>query len=399
MAGSLATPDIIKQKLNQAALKIEELGIDAWVTCVQETSSGAERIFSYLSPAHLTWESAIVVTATGKRYVILGQFDQQVFEASNLYDEVITFVQDFREPFTELLKRLSPKSVALNYSMEDPMADGITHGHFLSLESTIKKALPNVKIVSAEKIIRNLVSRKSPVETAHIQKAVDITVKIFDEIADFIRVGRKEKETYDFIQERFAARGLEPSFETLVFAGDRGVGMGHGAATDNDFRPGDLVHVDMGVFVEGYASDMQRTWYLLRDGEDVAPEAVQKGFNTIIKAITESGKILKPGITGREVDAVSRAVVTEAGYPEYPHGLGHQVGRNVHDGAAMLGPAWARYGNTPMIEIEADQIFTLEPSLTVPGHGAVGVEEDVIVTPDGAKYMAEPQRELIYIRG
>jgi len=398
MAEELATTDIIEQKLDQAAGKLKELDIDAWITCVQETSSGAERIFSYISPGHLTWESAVVVTKEGKRYVILGEFDQQVFEASKLYDEVITFVQDFNEPFTKLLSRLAPGTIALNYSLEDPMADGVTHGRFLGLEALIKKTLPSARIVPAEKIITSLVSRKSPIERDHIQRAVDITVKIFDEITAFIRVGRSEKETYDFIQERFAERNLKPSFETLVFAGDRGVGMGHGTATGNDFRPGDLVHVDMGVFVEGYASDMQRTWYLLRDGEDTAPEEAIRGFNTIIEAIAESGKILKPGVTGVEVDAVARGIVTAAGFPEYPHGLGHQIGRNVHDGAAMLGPAWPRYKSTPMITIEADQIFTLEPSLTVPGYGAVGVEEDVIVTPGGAQYMAEPQRELIYIR-
>ena len=210
--------------------------------------------------------------------MICGRLDQQVFEDSGLYNEVLTFVQDFKEPFLAYLKALKPRRVAVNYSLNDHSADGITHGAFLYLESLLKEALPGVEIVSAEPIIGSLISQKAPLELAAIQEAVDITVQIFREICAFLKVGQTEKQVYDFIGSRMAERGLEPSFQTLVFAGDRGAGMGHGEATDNDIRPGDLVHVDMGVFVRGYASDMQRTWYVLRPGEDQAPEAARKGF-------------------------------------------------------------------------------------------------------------------------
>ncbi len=95
-----------------------------------------------------------------------------------------------------------------------------------------------------------------------------------------------------------------------------------------------------------------------------------------------------------ELDASSRSMVIGAGYPEYPHALGHQVGRHVHDGGGLLGPAWARYKNTPFIPLAENQVFTLEPSLNVPGFGAIGLEEDVVVTAEGARYLAKPQREM-----
>ena len=398
MAKDLASKDIIAQKLPQAAAKLDTLGIDAWVTFVQETSSGAERVFSFISPGHLTWESAIVVTRTGEKYVILGKFDQQVFEASGLFTEVITYVQDFKEPFQALLKKLSPSKVAVNFSLNDAMADGIPHGRFLQLEELLKETLPGVRIISAENVISSLISNKSPLERGFVQEAVDVTVKIFEEISDYLKPGLTEKQVFDFIDGRMAERGLAPSFETLVFSGDRGAGMGHGEATDNDLRPGDLIHVDMGVFVKGYASDMQRTWYILKPGETAAPEAAQKGFDTIVRSIEESGRALKPGAKGIDIDTIARKIVTDAGYPEYPHALGHQVGRNVHDGGCLLGPAWARYKTTPFMPIEESQIFTLEPSLNVPGFGAIGLEDDVVVTPDGAEYMAKPQKELWTIR-
>jgi Xaa-Pro aminopeptidase len=399
MSTELAPKEIIVQKLEQAAGKLREAGVDLWITCVQETSSGAERIFPYVSPGHLTWESAIIVGADGQRRLICGNMDQQNFEQSGIYNEILTFVQDFKEPFLEVVKRLAPKSVALNYSFRDPMADGVTHGRFESLKKLLRQASPGAKIVSAENIIGSLISTKTETEREHVQKAVDVIVEIFKEIDEYLKPGLTEKEVFGFVEGRIAARGLNHSFETLVFMGDRGYGAGHGSATDNPLTPGDLMHVDLGVMVDGYASDMQRTWYLRKPGEDVAPETAQKGFRVIVKAIEACRKALKPGVKGKKIDSIARKMIVKAGYPEYPHGLGHQIGRNVHDGGAMLGPAWARYGRTPFYPLEAGMIFTLEPSLTVPGFGGVGIEEDVVVTAEGGQFMAEPQRELWYVKG
>jgi Xaa-Pro aminopeptidase len=398
MGHDLSTPDIIAQKLDQAAAALRESGADLWLTFVQETSAGAERIFHYISPGHLTWESLLAVTPSGERFLICGRFDQQVFEASGLFTEVITFVQDFREPFEALMARLKPRRVAVNFSMNDTAADGIPHGRFLHLEELLRTYAPGCDLVSAESIIGALISQKSPIEQAHLQAAVKHTVDLFGDIDGFLRPGRTEKEIYEFVQGRMAAKGLSPSFQTLVFAGDRGAGMGHGAATDNDVREGDLVHVDMGVFVGGYASDMQRTWYVPKPGEDGAPDPVRKGFDTIVRAIEAAAKVLRPGVPGTDVDAVARAVVVGAGYPEYPHALGHQLGRHAHDGGCLLGPRWPRYKNTILLPVRENQIFTLEPSLNVPGFGAVGIEEDVVVTPEGPRFFAEPQRELWFVR-
>jgi Xaa-Pro aminopeptidase len=390
----LASKEIIAQKHAQAAAKLRGLGIDLWITYVQETSAGAERAFAYISPGNFTWESAVLVTPQGKPSVICGRLDQHVFEDSGLFKEVTTFVQDFRAPFIEYLGAVRPRRVAVNFSLNDPSADGIPHGRFLQLESMLREAGPGVEIVTAEAIVQALITQKTPPELAAIQEAVDHTVGIFQEIHAFLKPGRTEKQVYEFIAERIAHRGLEPSFQTLVFAGDRGAGMGHGDATDNDLRPGDLVHVDMGVFVRGYASDMQRTWYVPKPGEEGAPEAVRRGFAVIAGANEACRKALHPGVRGVDVDAIARGMVTAAGFPEYPHALGHQVGRHVHDGGALLGPAWARYRNTPFMPAAENQVFTLEPSLSVPGFGAVGIEEDVVVTPDGARFLAPPQTEL-----
>jgi len=87
--------------------------------------------------------------------------------------------------------------------------------------------------------------------------------------------------------------------------------------------------------------------------------------------------------------------VIEAGYPEYKHATGHQLGRLAHDGGALLGPRWSRYGDTPDLLVEAGHVYTLELGVDVEEYGYVGLEEDVLVTQEGADFLTEPQTELI----
>ena len=108
---------------------------------------------------------------------------------------------------------------------------------------------------------------------------------------------------------------------------------------------------------------------MLRDGEDKAPAEVQKGFEVIRDAIQMVADKIKPGATGCSMDDIARNYIVLQGYEEYPHGLGHQVGRIVHDGGTGLFPRWERYGDTPFMKVEAGQVFTIEPRLTVEGFG------------------------------
>jgi Xaa-Pro aminopeptidase len=134
---------------------------------------------------------------------------------------------------------------------------------------------------------------------------------------------------------------------------------------------------------------------LLAPGESAPPPAVQRGFQTIVQAIQQAVSAMKPGVLGKQVDAVARKVVTDAGYPEYMYGTGHHLGRTVHDGAGLLGPEWERYGQTPNYPLEVGHVYTVEPGLMVPGYGYIGLEEDVLVTETGTVFLTSPQHNLV----
>ncbi len=156
--------------------------------------------------------------------------------------------------------------------------------------------------------------------------------------------------------------------------------------------------MDFGVQVDGFCSDNQRTWYVLRPGEDEAPDDVKKVFNAVRDGIQAAADVVKPGVKGWEVDAVARTFITDAGFEEYPHALGHSVGRYAHDGGTGFYPRWERYGTKPYGSIHAGNVFTLEFGVRSP-FGYISMEEEILVTEDGYEWVSPPQKELLYIRG
>jgi Xaa-Pro aminopeptidase len=233
-----------------------------------------------------------------------------------------------------------------------------------------------------------------------MKEAVRTTEEIFSLVRGFIAPGRTEKEIAAFMVSEVKRRGLELGWAEstcpAVFTGPDTAGA-HYSPTDRKVEPGHVLNMDFGVKVNHYCSDMQRTFYVLCSGEREAPADVARGFAAIVQTIESSRQAMKPGVQGFDIDAISRKVIAAAGYGEFPHALGHQVGRFAHDGTALLGPKWEKYARKPFQLLEEGMIFTIEPRLTVPGRGVVTVEEMVVVTKDGADWLSTPQKEILLV--
>lgn len=390
--------NLLREKTNQAIDILKEKDIDLWLTFVIETSVMRDPVMDYIfGDGGLTWPSALIFTRSGERIAIVGRYETESVERGRLYETVLGYDKSIRPLLIQTLERIQPRQIAINTSRDSVHADGLTHGQYLNLLSLLEGTDFANRLVSSENIIMSLRGRKTAEEQARIRKAVQITDEIFEETFAFIREGMTEIEVAAFMQERVRSRGLELAWPAeacpaVNFGPDSPVG--HSSPTEIKLQRGHLLHFDFGVKYEGYCSDIQRMAYLLRDGETAAPPEVQKGFDTIYNANELCRAAMKPGVTGNSIDVIAREVLVDAGYPEYMHALGHQLGRIAHDGGALLGPLWEKYGNLPNLPLEPGQVFTLEPGLDVPGYGHVSLEEDVVVNASGTEYLAPPQTAL-----
>ena len=392
---------LIKEKVEQAKKLLNEFNTDCWITFVRESAINGDPSLAFLVPADLTWHSAIIISKDGKAHAIVGKYDQKTVEETGAYNSVVGFVEGIKEPFQSYLKNLNPQTIALNYSEGSEIADGITHGMYLTIFNMLKEIGLDDKIVSAENIVSALRGRKSNSEIDNIKSAIKVTEEIFDKVTVFIKPGKTEKEIAAFMKAEVEIRNLEYAWEPAVcpavFTGPETAGA-HYAPTDKKVEKGHVLNMDFGVKWNGYCSDLQRTFYILKEGEIEAPKDVMKGFNTIVNAIESSKQAIKPGVIAKEIDAIARNIVVENGYDEFPHGLGHQVGRFSHDGTALLGPPWEKYAQKPFLPLEERMVFTIEPRLEVPGRGTATIEEMVVVTKNGAEWLSHPQKEIILIK-
>jgi len=391
---------LIKEKIAQAVAILREFDIDCWLTFVRETALNGDPTLPYLVDGSLTWHSALIITKGGESCAIVGQYDRKGIEDLGAYTHVRGYVEGVTAPLREYLAKLQPATIAVNYSAESEICDGLTHGMYLALCEILGGIGMKERLVQADRVIGALRERKSPAELGRIRTAIVATEKIFGEVAQFIRAGMTEKEIAEFMRGRADAMGYPRAWDErtcpAVFTGPD-TAAAHYGPTGRHVEEGHILNMDFGLKAEEYCSDMQRTFYILRRGEKKAPDDVQKGFDTIVRAIEESRRALRPGVTGLSVDTVARTVIKKAGYDEFPHGLGHQVGRFAHDGTALLGPAWEKYARKPFAPLEEGMVFTLEPRLTVPGRGVATVEEMVVVTAAGAEFLSSPQTKLMLV--
>jgi Xaa-Pro aminopeptidase len=389
---------LVDEKVRQAIGILQDLNVDLWLTFVRETRGGGDPVLPLIYGLDLTWPSVLLLSKTGERIAIVGRFEAEAARRTEAYETVIQYDQSIQPELLAQLNRLDPKRIAINYSTHDVHADGLTFGMYQLLCKYLEVTPYLSRLESAENIHRAMRGRKIEQEIIHIRRAIQTTNDIFERTFEFIKTGMTEVQVSEYMHSLLKEFGVEPAWEYIncptVNAGPES-SVGHVGPTQLEIRPGHIVHFDFGVIQDDYCSDIQRVVYFLRPDESKPPHEVQHGFDVVGEAIQLAVHAMKPGVTGNAIDCIARQLIVDAGYPEYLYATGHQLGRIVHDGAGILGPEWDRYGDTPNYLLEAGQVYTVEPGLNVPGFGYIGLEEDVLVTSDGAEYLSVPQKVLI----
>jgi Xaa-Pro aminopeptidase len=174
----------------------------------------------------------------------------------------------------------------------------------------------------------------------------------------------------------------EPSFPSIVASGERGA-FPHAIRTDETIPRDTLVTLDLGAKLDGYCSDCTRTW---ATGE--LPDDLAAAYELVRRAQEAALAEVRPGPTGRELDAIARAIIEDGGHGEhFGHGLGHGVGLDVHEA-----PRLARTGGDPLV---AGNVVTVEPGVYLPGRGGVRIEDLVVVTQTGSDVLTSSTKDLI----
>jgi Xaa-Pro aminopeptidase len=394
---------LIQEKADQALGILKEQNIDLWLTFVRETSGVRDPALDLLIGANdFTWPTALLLTRRGETIAILGSLEKEALQRLGVFNELIGYDKSIRDLLRKTIARLDPQQIAVNTSRNNVHADGLTHAMYGILLEYLDGTPYADRLVSAEPVISALRGRKTAAEQARIRRAIEITDEIYQKTFDFIQVGMTEIEIGGYMHKLARDYGVGLAWPAencpAVNSGPHSP-VGHNGPTGIKVEHGHLLHFDFGVKYEEYCSDIQRVAYVLGEGETEAPIEVQRGFITIRTAIEKSREAMKPGVTGNSIDVISREIVTDSGYPEYPHALGHQLGRVAHDGGALLGPLWEKYGDSPNQKLEVAQVYTIEPSLAVSGYGMMGLEEDVVMNETGAEYFTKPQTEIVLIKG
>jgi Xaa-Pro aminopeptidase len=242
-----------------------------------------------------------------------------------------------------------------------------------------------IELVPAGGAIETLRAVKDADELEAIRAAARLADGALTEVLGRGLVGRTEREValdLEFTMRRMGAQAA--SFPPIVAAGEHGA-LPHATPREVPIPAGTLVVVDWGAQLDGYASDCTRTYAT----GDIDPRDGQV-YELVFQAQEAALAAMRPGPTGREVDAVARSIIDAAGHAEhFGHGLGHGVGLDVHEG-----PRLSKQGETALA---AGMVVTVEPGVYVPGAVGVRIEDLVIVTDDGAEVVSSLPKEMQFV--
>lgn len=250
----------------------------------------------------------------------------------------------------------------------------------------LRESLQEVKLL---KDIQNSLSRVRMIKDSHelelITEAVDIADRAFAQILPFLKPGVRECDIaleLEYRMKRLGASGA--SFETIIASGPRSA-LPHGVAAMRQLQKGDAVVMDFGAIYQGYCSDMTRTVFLGNP-----PQQLKEIYSIVLKAQMEALEKAAEGMTGKQLDRVSREIIDAAGYEKcFGHGLGHGVGIEVHENPRV----------SPKGEeiLEKGMVFTVEPGIYVENLGGVRIEDMVVLGETGAKILTKSTKEMLIL--
>ncbi len=308
----------------------------------------------YLTGSHVT-VGTVVVTKTKSTLIV----DNRYFEKC----QKETFMPVVLQAEGAVVKQLD-KASAVGFSQES-----LTYGSYIALQ---KEGIKN--LVPLEHPMQEIRAIKEASEVKKLEKAISLCYKGFDFVLENLRTGVSEKQIAKGLECFWLANGGDAlSFESIIAFG-KNSSMPHYRSQDAPLTPGDIVLVDIGVVVDGYASDMTRTFFYGKPHPKLS-----KIYDIVLDAQKKSIKAAKPNMSAASLYEVSKKVITKAGFEkQYLHGLGHGIGLETHE-CPYLRPTSKSSILTPGVCI------TIEPGIYIQDLGGVRIEDMILITKDGSR--------------
>jgi Xaa-Pro dipeptidase len=320
---------------------------------------GGERMFAVLLPAN------------GKPFFVCPAFEQaraveQIANSPQAGSADIRIWQEDESPYQKLAQGLRDLGIATSTL-------GIEETVRFVFSSGIADAAPQIKFAGATPVTAGCRMIKSPHEIALMRLACKATLAVYEAVYKSLHEGMTDADIRQLAQS---------GFERVGFPGDVDVSIAsnstspHGSTERQKIREGTIIMVDDGCTVEGYASDITRTFVLGKP-----TEKMNRVFDTVHQAQSAALSAARAGVTCESVDAAARKVVVDAGYgPDYKyftHRVGHGMGMDIHEWPYLVS------GNKK--NLEADMVFSDEPGIYIPGEFGIRLEDDMHVTENGAE--------------
>ena len=246
-----------------------------------------------------------------------------------------------------------------------------------------KKLFQQPSFISAEEELAAVRMCKEESELAAMRKAVDIAQKALQATLPAVKPGVSELEIAAELTLHLLRNGSDTEFPfSPIVSGGPNSANPHATPSSRKLQNGDLLVIDWGASVNGYASDLTRTFAI----GDVEPEC-EKIAAIVLDANTAARQKAGPGITASEVDQATRDVIEKAGYGKFfTHRTGHGLGLEGHE------PPYIRAGN-PLV-LAPGMTFTIEPGIYLPQRNGVRIEDNVVITSSGVECLSDLPREL-----
>ncbi len=255
--------------------------------------------------------------------------------------------------------------------------------------TALRRAVQPTRMVPIPQVVDGLRLLKDESEVACITRAVRVAESAFRAAVRRIRLGMTERELAGELQHQIVCRGgSETSFPIIVAEGQNAA-LPHARPGNRKIRAGSAVLIDWGATVDHYHSDLTRVVFVRR-----IPPRFRRMYENVLAAQIEAIRAIRPGVRMGDVDAKARDVLKRAGMDQwFSHGLGHGLGLDVHEAPRLAMKVTDR--------LVPGMVVTVEPGVYFPGFGGVRIEDDVLVTDDGARVLSNLSRDLnaMVIRG